>query len=145
MTITIDIIIVIIPIIIVIVIVCIVRPEKSAAPYMAHFSEGGMIRLETLIELNSQFELFELILLLKLDKHFPVEQFEATVSQSAVPSPSLNFIHTHRAFRYIVGHVAACKQHGSVCLPTGVQPHAVGVSYPLSCHVSHAEPVAECG
>ena len=35
----------------------------------------------------SQFELFELILLLKLDKHFPVEQFEATVSQSPVPSP----------------------------------------------------------
>ena len=34
----------------------------------------------------SQFELFELILLLKSDKQFPVEQFEATVSQSAVPS-----------------------------------------------------------
>ena len=36
-----------------------------------------------------QFELFELILLLKLDKHFPVEQFEATVSQSTVPFPPL--------------------------------------------------------
>ena len=36
-----------------------------------------------------QFELFELILLLKLDKQLPVEQFEATVSQSAVPSPPL--------------------------------------------------------
>ena len=35
----------------------------------------------------SRFELFELVLRLKLDKHFPVEQFEATVSQSAVPSP----------------------------------------------------------
>ena len=35
----------------------------------------------------SQFELFELVLLLKLDKQFPVEQFEATVSQSTVPSP----------------------------------------------------------
>ena len=34
----------------------------------------------------SQFELFELILLLKLDKQFPVEQFEATVSQSTLPS-----------------------------------------------------------
>ena len=34
-----------------------------------------------------QFELFELILLLKLDNKFPVEQFEATVSQSTVPSP----------------------------------------------------------
>ena len=34
-----------------------------------------------------QFELFELILVLKLDKQFPVEQFEATVSQSTVASP----------------------------------------------------------
>ena len=57
----------------------------------------GMIRWETLIELNVyQFELFELILLLKLDRRFPVQQFEPTVSQSAVPSPplqvSLNYI-----------------------------------------------------
>ena len=37
-----------------------------------------------------QFELFELIFLLKLDKHFPVEQFEATVSQSTVPSHPLS-------------------------------------------------------
>ena len=33
---------------------------------------------------RSQFELFELILLSKLDKQFPAEQFEATVSQSTV-------------------------------------------------------------
>ena len=38
----------------------------------------------------SQFELFELILLLKLDKQFPAEQFEATVSQSAICCPPLN-------------------------------------------------------
>ena len=38
---------------------------------------------------GAQFELFELILLFKFDKQFPVEQFEATVSQSAVPSPLL--------------------------------------------------------
>ena len=38
---------------------------------------------------SSQFELFELILLLKVDKQITVEQFEATVSQSAVPSPLL--------------------------------------------------------
>ena len=37
----------------------------------------------------SRFEFFELILLLKLDKQFPVEQFESTVSQSTVPSPTL--------------------------------------------------------
>ena len=35
----------------------------------------------------SQFELSELVLLLKLDKQLPVEQFEATVYQSTVPSP----------------------------------------------------------
>ena len=34
-----------------------------------------------------QFELFELILLSKLDKQLAVERFEATVSQSAVSSP----------------------------------------------------------
>ena len=34
-----------------------------------------------------RFELFELILLFKLDKQLPVEQFEATVSQSRVPAP----------------------------------------------------------
>ena len=37
-----------------------------------------------------QFEFFELILLLKLDKQFPVEQFEATASQSTAPSPLLS-------------------------------------------------------
>ena len=36
-----------------------------------------------------QFELFEPILLLKLDKQLPVERFEATVSLSTVPSPPL--------------------------------------------------------
>ena len=38
---------------------------------------------------NYDFELFELIILSKFDKQFPVEQFEATVSQSTVPSPPL--------------------------------------------------------
>ena len=37
----------------------------------------------------SQFDIFEFILLLKLDEHFPVGQFEAAVSQSAVSSPPL--------------------------------------------------------
>ena len=35
-----------------------------------------------------QFEFFEFILLLKLDKRLSVERFEAAVSQSTVPSPS---------------------------------------------------------
>ena len=38
-----------------------------------------------------QFELFELVLLLKLDKQLPIERFEATVSQSTVPSPPLRY------------------------------------------------------
>ena len=38
----------------------------------------------------SGFELFELALLLKLDNWFPVEQFEAAVSQSTVPYPPLS-------------------------------------------------------
>ena len=36
-----------------------------------------------------QFDLFELILLAKLDKPFSIEQFEATASQSTVPFPPL--------------------------------------------------------
>ena len=34
---------------------------------------------------NVQFDLFEFILLLKLDKQLPVEQFESAVSQSTDP------------------------------------------------------------
>ena len=37
----------------------------------------------------SRFDLVELILL-KLDRRFPVEPFEATVSQSTVPCPPLD-------------------------------------------------------
>ena len=54
-----------------------------------------------------QFELFELVLLLKLDEQFPVEQFEASraeaaVSQSAVACPPLNlppFLY-HRLYQH---------------------------------------------
>ena len=49
-----------------------------------------MIGLETLIELKFVSVSFSsLSSLLKLDKQFPVEQFEATASQSTVPSPPL--------------------------------------------------------
>ena len=44
-----------------------------------------------LIELKFLNSSFEIILLLNSDKQFPVEQFEATVSQSTVPSPPLNY------------------------------------------------------
>ena len=37
--------------------------------------------------LISQFEFFELMLLLKLETQFPAEQFETAVSRSTVPSP----------------------------------------------------------
>ena len=37
----------------------------------------------------SQFELFERVLLSKLDKQFPLELIEAAASQSTVPSPLL--------------------------------------------------------
>ena len=40
----------------------------------------------------SQFQLFELILLLRSAKQFPVEQIEAIVSQSAAPTPPLRFL-----------------------------------------------------
>ena len=36
-----------------------------------------------------KFELFELVLLLRLGKRFPVEPFEASVSRSTAPSPPL--------------------------------------------------------
>ena len=36
-----------------------------------------------------QFEFFELIVLMELDKQSYIEQFEATASQSTVPSPRL--------------------------------------------------------
>ena len=47
----------------------------------------------------SHFELFELIPLLKLDKQLPVEQFEATASQSTIPSPLLLFFFLFRRDR----------------------------------------------
>ena len=67
---------------------CTPAPEQPIVHTSVHKSEGGMTRLETLIELkflNSRC--FELVLLLKLNKQFPVEQVEATVSQSTLPSP----------------------------------------------------------
>ena len=45
----------------------------------------------------AQFELFKFILLSKSDKQVPVEQFEATVSQSAVPSPPLLYAFCSRS------------------------------------------------
>ena len=39
---------------------------------------------------NSQFELFELVLWSEFDRQLSVERFEATASQSTVPSPPLD-------------------------------------------------------
>ena len=52
-----------------------------------------------------QFELFKPFLLLKLDELFPVEQFEATVSQSAVPSTPLNLWNTANSRQTEAEHV----------------------------------------
>ena len=67
----------------------VVPARKSAHRVATRCSEGRMIRLETLIELNFSIRAFRAFFLLKLNKQFPVEQFEATVSQSTVPSPPL--------------------------------------------------------
>ena len=67
---------------------------RSASYPLTHAtesSEGGMIRLETLIELkflNSSFS--NCFLLSELDNELSVERFEPTVSHSAVSSPLLH-------------------------------------------------------
>ena len=84
------------------------------------FSEGVMIRLENPRRARiSQFELFELILSLKLDRQFRVEQFEATVSQSTVPSPLL----------LVLASSTRTMQFRSVCFPGGLGPR--WARYPL--------------
>ena len=61
----------------------------------------------------SQFELFELILVSKLDERFPVEQFEATASQSTVPYPPL------LKARKVVIKCSSCEnQKDVICLLT---------------------------
>ena len=60
-----------------------------------------------------QFELCELILLLKFDNKFSIEQFEPTVSQSTVSSPLLlfswGFIIVHMCiYIYIYTHAYIC-------------------------------------
>ena len=58
--------------------------------WMCGYSEGGMILLEALIELKfPNLSRSSLPSYLKLDKPLSVEQFEATISQSTVPSPPL--------------------------------------------------------
>ena len=62
-------------------------------------SEGGMKRLETLTELtflNSSFSSLSSYIL-KFDKQLPLEQFEATSSQSTVLSPPLKKAQVQKA------------------------------------------------
>ena len=70
--------------------------KQTTAPmhYFAHFvqfnvRQGGWYGWQPSSSSKSWFELFELILLLNLDKQLPVERFEAAVPQSTVPSPPL--------------------------------------------------------
>ena len=66
-------------------------PRGLGGPAGLHLPEGGMIGSRNPRRAQiCRFELFELLLLLKLDKQLPVAHFEATVSQSTVPSPPLN-------------------------------------------------------
>ena len=62
------------------------RIATSGAPDQQHFGGGDDTVGNPRRAQIYRFELFELVLLLELDKQLPVEQFEATVSQSAVPS-----------------------------------------------------------
>ena len=77
-----------------------------------------MKQSEVLMELESLNSIFELILLLRLDKrfsvdkHFPVEQFEATVSQSTAPSPLTLAFHVPTALE-IEGKVRGLKPEGN--------------------------------
>ena len=81
-----------------------------------------MIQLETLIELKIvNFELFEFILLLELDKQFPVEQSEATVSQSTVPFPPVRCIIPSQAIAACLYIVGSSGRH-----------HKEGVKYELN-------------
>ena len=59
---------------------------------MINYLGKGIIRLETLIELKFINSTFRAYLLFRLDKRFSVEQFEATIPQSAVSSPLLTVI-----------------------------------------------------
>ena len=81
------------------------KPRFRGGDFGRRLSEGGTIRLETLIELKSQFELFELILLSKLGRQFPVGQFEAMVSQSTVNSPPLNLLTDRMAACFVTQHI----------------------------------------
>ena len=79
--------IIMIIIIIIIIIVGPVRPQESQSRDVGR-GAGDAVGNPHQAQIV-QFESFELILLLKLDKQVSVEQFEPTVSQSTVPSPPL--------------------------------------------------------
>ena len=67
----------------------------------------------------SQFEFFELILMLRLDKRSPVEQFEATVSQSTVPSPPLSY-GSGRLLIYVCTHIMYIYIYIYICVYTDI-------------------------
>ena len=112
-----------------------------------HFSPEGVGRGDDTVGNThrtqiSQFDIFELILLLKLDKLLPVDQFEATASQSTVPSPLLGWVfawhpqltlypHFSRvATKTQTSHVRSCSNGTSKGLRSQVLAHFVGPSRP---------------
>ena len=62
-----------------------------------------------------RFELFDIILLLKLDKQLPVERFEVAVSQSTVPSPLL-FLGFSPKLNLISGVTSQKRRYTDVCV-----------------------------
>ena len=75
----------------------------------------------------SQLELFELPIFLKVDQLFPVERFEATVSQSREPSPPL----INTAWQWVL---CVCLL---ACLPAMLRPPDTMKLYNINNHVMY--------
>ena len=78
-----------IDIIIIIIIITIISPNVTSSRRSVA-ADRSNLSIRTFRAQIYQFELFELVLLLELDRQLPVQQFEATVSRSTVPSPPLS-------------------------------------------------------
>ena len=75
----------------------------------------------------AQFELFEFVLILEEDKQLPVEQFEATVSQSAVSCPP-SWLAAHGRTTSSVGRSCMYMSlyiHVSVCVYIYIYIHII--------------------
>ena len=71
----------------------------------------------------SQFELFEFLLLLELDKQLPVGQFEAIISQLRVLSAPLTSARWLRITVFRHGRFLWFRQTEKGCTPSGIEVH----------------------